>query len=46
MMHRGGARIYEQVKGMTVEEEVKFWKDKTLALRQEQRAARAQQKSA
>jgi len=33
MKRRGAARIYEQTKDMTVQEELAFWKKRTAALR-------------
>jgi hypothetical protein len=32
MMHRGAARIYEETKNMTIDEEVAYWKEKDAAL--------------
>ena len=28
MMHRGALRIYEETKGMTVEEELTYWRER------------------
>ena len=28
MMHRGALRIYEETKGMTVEEELAYWRER------------------
>ncbi len=37
---RAGERIYEQIKGMTVQEQLEFWRKQTKKLRQQQQAAR------
>jgi hypothetical protein len=46
MMHRGGAAVYEQVKGMTEEEEIKFWREIAKARRASQAAPRRKRKMA
>ena len=33
MKREGAARIYEQIKGMTVEQQVAFWRERSEALR-------------
>jgi hypothetical protein len=33
MMHRGGARVLEMTKGMTMAEELAFWKERDAALK-------------
>ena len=40
MKRQGALRVYEKTKGMTVEEEVAFWKEQTAALMKRRRAAR------
>ncbi len=37
---RAGERIYEQIKGMTIQEQLDFWRKQTEILRQHQEAAR------
>jgi len=32
MKRRGGRRVYEQIKGMTAEEELAFWRDRSASL--------------
>ncbi len=46
MMHRGGAVIYEQVKGMTEEEEIKFWREIARARRASQQIPPRERKTA
>ncbi len=41
MMHRGGEHVQELVAGMTLEEEVEFWRREMAVLRKEQEEARA-----
>jgi hypothetical protein len=38
MQHEGGRRIYEEIKDMTTEQELAYWRERTDALLQEQRA--------
>ncbi len=46
MMHQGAARVQAETAGMTEEEELKFWAQRTKALLARQRAARSKRKSA
>jgi hypothetical protein len=39
---RAGERIYEQIKGMTIQEQLEFWRKQTEILRRNQQAARGQ----
>jgi hypothetical protein len=38
--HRGAERIREKTKGLTVREQVAFWKDRSAALRKRRSAAK------
>lgn len=38
MMHQGGERIRREVEGMTLDEEVEYWKKRTDSLRREMAA--------
>ena len=38
MMHRGAARIYEETKNMTIDEQVAYWKEKDAAFEKRRRA--------
>ena len=40
MMHEGGRRVMEMVKGMTMEQEVEFWRKRTAELRRRQEQVR------
>jgi hypothetical protein len=40
MQHAGGRRIYEETKGMTVEEEIAYWRPKDAAFARRLKAAR------
>ncbi|HPO13010.1 MAG TPA: hypothetical protein PLI09_06160 [Candidatus Hydrogenedentes bacterium] len=40
MKRKGARRVYDAVKGMTVEQEVAFWRKKTRELRQEAKFAK------
>jgi hypothetical protein len=40
LQHRGGALVRERLAGMTIEEEVAYWRERTRALRQRQAASR------
>ncbi len=40
MQHRGGQRIMERLKGMTLEEELAYWKKGTEELRKRQKKVR------
>ena len=43
MMHRGALRIYEETKGMSVEEELAYWRQRhTQALEELKQARRVQ----
>lgn len=41
MMHRGAERVRSQVEGLTMEEELAYWRQQTEALRQLKREAEA-----
>ncbi|MDO8589644.1 MAG: hypothetical protein Q7T82_21680 [Armatimonadota bacterium] len=45
MMHRGAERVRRETAGMTIEEEVEYWRRKTEELRERQRQAREAQES-
>ncbi len=40
LQHRGAALVQEQLKGLTPEEQLEFWRKQTEALRQQQQIAR------
>ena len=40
MQHEGGRRVMEMVKGMTMEQEVEFWRKRTAELRRRQEQIR------
>jgi len=40
MKHRGAEKVREQTKGMTLEEEVAFWRERSRILRQQQEIAK------
>ena len=42
MQHRGALRIYEETKGMTVKQQVAYWKKQTAVLKRRIRAAKKQ----
>jgi hypothetical protein len=42
MMHKGAERVRRQVEGMTIEEELAYWRQQTDALRQLKREAEEQ----
>ena len=42
LQHEGGRRVAERMAGMTVEEKVAYWAERTEALRREQQALRVQ----
>ena len=42
MMHRGAKNIRKQTKGMTKEEELAFWRERSKSFRQRQKAAQRQ----
>ena len=46
MMHRGAARVKRETAGMTIDEEVEYWRQRTEELRERQRQAREARKSA
>ncbi len=46
MPHAGGRKIYNRLKGMTVEEQARYWKQRTEELLRRQRRLRAHQPSA
>ena len=46
MKRRGGALVYERLKGMSAEEEIEYWRRRTEELRKEQAEARARLKKA
>ncbi len=43
MMHQGAERVRHEVEGMTLEEELAYWRQQTEALRQLQREAAREQ---
>jgi sRNA-binding protein len=45
MKRRGAIRIFEETKGMTVKEQVAYWRKQTAALRRRQQAAKKQRRS-
>ena len=46
MQHAGGRKIYNRLKGMTVEEQAQYWKLRTEELLRRQRQLQAHQPSA
>jgi hypothetical protein len=40
MKHRGAAKVREQTKGMTLEQELAFWRERSRILRQRQEKAK------
>lgn len=42
MMHRGAKNIRKQTKGMTKEQELAFWRERSKSFRQHQKAAQQQ----
>ena len=44
MKRRGAERIYEQLKGKSMEEQVAFWREKNREFQEEREARRAQRK--
>lgn len=36
MKHRGGDRIYEQIKGLTLDQKIEYWKRRSQEVRREQ----------
>lgn len=40
MKHRGAEKVREQTKGMTLEQEVAFWQERSRILRQQQELAK------
>ncbi len=40
MKHRGAEKVREQTKGMTLEQELAFWRERSRILRQRQDAAK------
>jgi len=42
MMHRGAKNIRKQTKGMTKEQELAFWRERSKSFRQRQKAAQRQ----
>ncbi len=42
LQHRGAVLIQEQLKGMTIQEQLEFWRKRTEELRKLQEAAQAQ----
>ena len=45
MKRRGAERIHEQVAGMTIEDRLSFWRERTESLRERQQAVIARRKS-
>jgi hypothetical protein len=45
MKRRGAERIHEQTKGMTPEEELAFWRQRTEVLRKRQQTAQEKRRS-
>lgn len=45
MKRRGAERVRKEVAGMTVQEEVSFWRDRTRQLRLQQKQRSAQRKA-
>lgn len=45
MKHRGAAKVRQQTAGMTPDEEMTFWRQKTQALQERQQKAHSQTKS-
>jgi len=45
MMHKGAERIRQEVEGMTIEEELEYWRQQTEALRQMKREAEDMRKA-
>jgi hypothetical protein len=46
MMHCGAERVKRETAGMTIEEQVEYWRQRTEELRERQRQAREARKSA
>ena len=46
LQHEGGRRIAERTAGMTIDEEVAYWAERTELMRREIAEARAQKKQA
>ena len=40
MKHRGAEKVREQVKGMTLEQELEFWQERSRILKQRQEVAK------
>ena len=40
MKHQGAAKVREQTKGMTLEQELAFWRERSRILRQRQESAK------
>jgi hypothetical protein len=45
MMHAGGARLQRKLRGMTLEEQMAFWRQSSRELRRRQQAARRKAKA-
>lgn len=45
MKRAGGKRVYEAVKGMSIQEEVEFWRKQTAQARKEAEAGKARSSS-
>lgn len=46
MQHRGGEKIKEETKGMTLEQKLAFWQRRSQELRRRQQSIRIKRKSA
>ena len=46
MQHRGGEKIQEETKGITLEQELAFWQRRSQELRRRQQSIRMKRKSA
>jgi hypothetical protein len=44
MKRAGAAKVYEKVRGMTFRQKVRFWRDESAALLQDQQAAKSRRK--
>ena len=45
MKHRGAEKVREQTKGMTLEQELEFWRERSRILRQRQEIAKRERPS-
>ena len=45
MKHRGAEKVREQINGMTLEQELAFWRERSRILRQRQESVREKQRA-